>query len=168
MYEDGSIGIKQKLDPTRISITVKDKNNTPLNGVEAALYHLKGGAEEKVENWTTDGKPYELVAVLEAGETYVIRATSAPDGYEAEEYYSFKVSDTNEWQYFELALEESDDSDDPEIVVTQSSETVSSETAILPQTGREARAIYVIFGILLVAAGIGLIAGKNIFDMRKK
>ena len=81
-------------DITRLEITKTDiTDGKPVIGAELVILDKDGN---EIHKWTTGEKP-QYIEMLPAGE-YVLKETTAPDGYVTAEEIAFTVADTGEIQ----------------------------------------------------------------------
>ncbi|MGN0593745.1 MAG: SpaA isopeptide-forming pilin-related protein [Hominimerdicola sp.] len=60
-----------------------------LVGAELKVTELDGNV---IDSWISNGEPHKIIGVLEAGETYKLTETTAPDGYYVAETITFTVN----------------------------------------------------------------------------
>lgn len=90
--EDGTVDLIRVSDrPTRIIIS-KISAETEA-GLAGAVLEITDEEDNRIDKWTSDGKPHLIEGRLIAGKTYTLRELSAPPGYRKAEPVQFTVSD---------------------------------------------------------------------------
>ncbi|MGN0622880.1 MAG: Cna B-type domain-containing protein, partial [Oscillospiraceae bacterium] len=74
---------------TEVSISKTDDEGAALSGAEFTVYDT---ADYSVDSWTSDGSVHTITG-LETGKIYIIKETSAPEGYEKADDISFMIDD---------------------------------------------------------------------------
>ena len=75
--------------PTRLVFTKTDLGGKELPGAQIDIVDHEGNI---VESWISTDIPHEIIGKLTPGESYIMRETSAPDGYAYAEEILFTVS----------------------------------------------------------------------------
>jgi len=89
--ENGMIVMKD--DVTKVSISKQDI--TGDKEVPGATLQILDKNGEVVEEWTSTDQPHEIEGKLNAGETYTLKETNAPNGYAYAEDVTFTVNEDN-------------------------------------------------------------------------
>lgn len=141
-----------------------DENKNPLSGAEFTLYKKVGGVETPLKAFTVSGSKNDTFTLtgLDDGD-YILKETKAPTGYN-------KIADIE----FTITADHSDEKLNS---LTVNNENFTADTAkgqitaqimnksgsSLPTTGGIGTTIlYVVGGILIVAAGVALITKKRV------
>ena len=89
--EDGTVD-KVVMQDKKTHVSVSKTDITTGNELPGAHLIIKDKNGNTVAEWTSTDKPYELVGILKAGESYTLIEEAAPDGYAYAEEINFTVS----------------------------------------------------------------------------
>lgn len=168
---DGSaanVTVEDPISPYKLSITKKDDSGTVLADAEFALYS-DADCKKEVAAGKTDANGKLQFTNLEAGKTYYLKETKAPEGYrlpvdaDGKEAVYKIVAQNSEQGEFECYVNEKLHK---EVTVTEA-ERIVNMTIVnhpgleLPETGSH-------LPLLLFLAGIGLMAVVVIYHLRRK
>lgn len=150
VQDDGKIQkVSMKDETIKIKIVKKDsKNNKKLPGAEF-VFKLNGKKAAKVKT-NKKGEAF-IEGKLEAGTTYEIEETKAPEGYQKVKPFKYKVKDTGEVQIITVK-------DKREGTAVPDTPNWSSGGAKSPKTG-DFRNFWYLYILMAGSAAVMLIAG---------
>ena len=125
-----------------------------LPGAVLELYSPDGTL---LETWETSDIPH-VVTGLPVGEGYVLKETTAPEGYQLAEDITFAVEETSEIQFVGMVDEPSPEGpEEPNEPETPDEPTEPEEpTPTVPQTGGSRAALWVGALLILALGGLGI------------
>ena len=125
-----------------------------LPGATLELYGPNGTL---IETWETGDIPH-VITGLPVGEGYVLKETTAPEGYQLAENITFAVKETLEIQFVGMVDERSpEEPEEPEKPSTPDEPTEPEEpTPPVPQTGGSRAALWVGALLILALGGLGI------------
>ncbi len=125
-----------------------------LPGATLELYGPDGSL---IETWETSDIPH-VITGLPVGEGYVLKETTAPEGYHLAEDITFAVEETSEIQFVGMVDEPSpEEPEDPDEPQTPDEPTEPEEpTPTVPQTGGSRAALWVGALFILALGGLGI------------
>ena len=125
-----------------------------LPGATLELYGPNGTL---IETWETGDIPH-VITGLPVGEGYVLKETTAPEGYQLAENITFAVKETSEIQFVGMVDERSpEEPEEPEKPSTPDEPTEPEEpTPPVPQTGGSRAALWVGALLILALGGLGI------------
>ena len=125
-----------------------------LPGATLELYGPNGTL---IETWETGDIPH-VITGLPVGEGYVLKETTAPEGYQLAEDITFAVKETSEIQFVGMVDERSpEEPEEPEKPSTPDEPTEPEEpTPPVPQTGGSRAALWVGALLILALGGLGI------------
>lgn len=82
-----------KEDYTKVKVEKVDEEGKYVSGAELQIVDQNGNV---IEQWITEKEAHELDKVLKAGETYKLRESTVPTGYEKMDDVSFTVSENGQ------------------------------------------------------------------------
>lgn len=107
-----------------------DEKNHRVKGAELTIYDASG---KEVDKWISDGKHDHVIRNLMVGQTYTVKETKVPDGYEKAEDVTFTLKDDGKNQTFRMYDKHSDDS--PDTGVSSSGAVGAAATALIAGAG---------------------------------
>lgn len=126
-----------------------------LPGATLELYGPNGTL---IETWETGDIPH-VITGLPVGEGYVLKETTAPEGYQLAEDITFAVEEISEIQFVgmvdEPSPEEPEEPNEPEEPETP--QEPDGPTPTVPQTGGSRAALWVGALLILALGGLGII-----------
>ena len=125
-----------------------------LPGATLELYAPDGSL---LDTWETSDIPH-VITGLPVGEGYVLKETTAPEGYQLAEDITFAVEETAEIQFVGMVDEPSpEEPEEPEEPSTPDEPTEPEEpTPTMPQTGGSRAALWVGALLILALGGLGI------------
>ena len=137
---------------------VDAESGEELPGAVLELYAPDGSL---LETWETSDIPH-VITGLPVGEGYVLKESSAPEGYQLAEDITFAVEETSEIQFVgmvdEPSPEEPEESDEPEEPDTPDEpEKPDEPSPQVPQTGGSRAALWVGALLILALGGLGIV-----------
>ena len=122
--------------PTKVAVLKLDaQTKKALSGAKLQIIKVQeDGSEQTVEEWTSTEEAHQVTGKLIPGETYFLRETEAPFGYELAEDVEFTVEAGGELQQIEMYDEPSPE--DP-YYGDNEEETSSTETTTTTTTYEE-------------------------------
>ena len=129
-----------------------------LPGATLELYAADGSL---LDTWETSDIPH-VITGLPVGEGYVLKETTAPEGFELAEDITFAVEETSEIQFVgmvdEPSPEEPEEPDEPEEPETPDEpEKPDEPTPQVPQTGGSRAPLWVGALLILALGGLGIV-----------
>ena len=149
-----------ELDPIANSQTVVHISKVDAETGEelpGATLELYGPGGDLIETWETSDIPH-VITGLPVGEGYVLKETTAPEGYQLAEDIPFAVEETSEIQFVGMVDEPSpEEPEEPEEPSTPDEPTEPDEpTPDVPQTGGSRAALWVGALLILALGGLGI------------
>ena len=122
-----------------------------------ATLEMYGPDGTLIETWETGDIPH-VITGLPVGEGYVLKETTAPEGYQLAENITFAVKETLEIQFVGMVDERSpEEPEEPEKPSTPDEPTEPEEpTPPVPQTGGSRAALWVGALLILALGGLGI------------